>query len=142
VPPAIFTYPADALVISTPGGLVFADDGSGITFGEGLALTFPVVAPDDLGSLFPSYIPNAETLIYDALAAATSPHTYFPVDGTGISLPAAFSLPPDLADRLPAYLAGPTVAPTAAQPSDAADSPAVAGLDEYRYRDSNPPADP
>ena len=43
----------------------------------------------------------------------------------------------DAADRLRAYLAGPTVA----QSSDSAESPAVAGLDEYRYRDSNPPSD-
>jgi site-specific recombinase XerD len=42
------------------------------------------------------------------------------------------------ADRLTAYLAGLTVA----HPADSADSPAVAGLDEYRYRDSNPSGDP
>ena len=47
----------------------------------------------------------------------------------------------DAADRLTAYLAGPTVAQTVAQSPDSADSPAVAGLDEYRYRDSNPPSD-
>jgi integrase len=44
----------------------------------------------------------------------------------------------DAADRLTAYLAGPTVARTVAHPGDSAESPAVAGLDEYRYRDSNP----
>jgi hypothetical protein len=43
----------------------------------------------------------------------------------------------DAADRLTAYLASPTVAQTVAQCPDSADSPAVAGLDEYRYRDSN-----
>src|ERR1039458_3883454 len=92
MPPAIFTYPADALVISTPGGLVLP-----VTFGAGLPLTFPVVAPDDLGGLFPTYIPNAETIIFDVLLAATQPHTYFPDDGAGIGFPVVFSLPPDLA---------------------------------------------
>jgi integrase len=48
----------------------------------------------------------------------------------------------DAADRLTAYLAGPTVAQTVAQSPDSADSPAVAGLDEYRYRDSKPSVSP
>lgn len=42
------------------------------------------------------------------------------------------------AERLTAYLAGSTVAHTA----DSTEAPAVAGLDEYRYRDSNPSSSP
>lgn len=41
----------------------------------------------------------------------------------------------EAAERLTAYLAKSTVA----QPADSTEAPAVAGLDEYRYRDSNPP---
>jgi hypothetical protein len=44
----------------------------------------------------------------------------------------------EAADRLTAYLAKSTVARTVAHTADSADSPAVAGLEEYRYRDSNP----
>ena len=44
----------------------------------------------------------------------------------------------DAANRLIAYLAAPTVAHCGAAPLVAAKSPAVAGLNAYRYRDSNP----
>jgi hypothetical protein len=44
----------------------------------------------------------------------------------------------EAADCLSAYLAGPTVAQAVAHPPISGDPPAVAGLDEYRYRDSNP----
>lgn len=78
-------------------GLIFPEEG-GIQFGpEESPLRFPAVAPDGAASLFPSYLPNAEQLVWDTLNDATQTGAFFPEDTSiGIILPFTFGNPPDI----------------------------------------------
>jgi hypothetical protein len=102
VPPAIFTYPSVSVSPHEGGGLTFDPDGSGLPFGWSQwigepGILFPQVTPEDLGALFPAFIPNAETLVFDLLNEACQASTVFPQDGSGLPLPAAFEIPPGIA---------------------------------------------
>ena len=59
----------------------------------------PGVTVENIGRLFPTVIPDCETIIWQALNDATKASVPFPedVEGQGIFLPAAFSTPPGLA---------------------------------------------
>ena len=94
--PAIVTdYPVATTAQFTPGqGLAFPPDGSGLFFDAGYPLIFPPDAPADPASLFPSYVPQPEQAIFQAVADACSSRTPFPATGEGLALPAQFSIPP------------------------------------------------
>lgn len=77
-------------------GLMFAGDGSGLLFDAGYPLTFPALAPLDIGSLFPTVIPEVEQIIYQAVNDAANTRLIFPDDGDGLLLPATFNLLPNI----------------------------------------------
>lgn len=90
-------YPSP--VIGTPpagGGLTFPADGSGLTFDAGYPLTFAPETALDLQALFPTVIPAVEKIVYQHVLEACSARTIFPTDGSGLSLPFSFGIPPDL----------------------------------------------
>jgi hypothetical protein len=99
VSPQIAEIPTATVVIPAAEGLVFAEDGSGILLGpESLPLRFPSVATEGIEGLFPSYLPNAEQIVWDALNDATQSCLFFPEDDdpNGLTLPLTFSTPPDI----------------------------------------------
>jgi hypothetical protein len=96
--PVVAEYPTPQPTDLPPaGGLVFPADGSGLTFDAGYPLTFPSDPAGDLRSLFPSFIPQPEQIVYRAVKDACSRRALFPPDGQGLALPLAFAIPPDVA---------------------------------------------
>ena len=80
-------------------GLIFDEAGTGITLGpEEVPLRFPTVPPDDVEALFPTYIPNAEQIVWDALNDATQTCIVFPDDPESgpLLLPLTFETPPGI----------------------------------------------
>lgn len=57
----------------------------------------PGPTPENPGEVFPTWIPEAEVFVWEALDDATKTGIALPEDAEGIMVPAAFSLPPDLA---------------------------------------------
>lgn len=97
VSPQIAEFPTPTVTINPTEGLRFPATG-GLTFGpQGNPLRFPSVAPDNIGALFPSYLPNAEQIVWDAVNDSTLAGVFFPEDDpVGLTLPLTFDLPPDV----------------------------------------------
>lgn len=77
-------------------GLTFPSDGSGLTFDAGYPLTFAPAQPGDLSALFPAVIPQVEQIVYERVRDACSSRQIFPADGSGLTLPVSFDIPPDV----------------------------------------------
>jgi hypothetical protein len=95
--PVIVEVQTPSTTIPTSEGIAFPEEG-GITLGPAeVPLRFPSVAPEDIANVFPSYLPNAEQLIWDTLNDATQTGVLFPEDtNTGLILPITFETPPDI----------------------------------------------
>ena len=77
-------------------GLTFPLDGSGLTFDAGYPLTFAPGQPGDLSALFPAVIPQVEQIVFERVRDACNSRAIFPADGSGLTLPFAFNIPPDV----------------------------------------------
>jgi hypothetical protein len=96
ISPQIVEFATASVTYPVQEGLVFPQEG-GLSFGpEDAPLTFPSVAPANAAGLFPSYLPNAEQIVWDALNDATQCAAFFPDDGEGLPFPITFETPPNL----------------------------------------------
>ncbi len=97
MPEIVVEVQTPSAAIPTPEGLGFLEEG-GVVFGPDETPTrFPSVAPAGIANLFPSYLPNAEQLVWDTLDDATQTGVFFPEDtNVGLVLPFAFETPPDI----------------------------------------------
>jgi hypothetical protein len=95
--PAILEVPTPSVTLPRSEGLTFPEEG-GIVFGpQGLPLRFPAVAPEGIEGVFPSYLPNAEQIVWDTLNDATQVGVVFPEDSEGgLPLPLTFENPPGI----------------------------------------------
>lgn len=95
--PEIVELSTPSVTLPSQEGLTFPDEG-GLTFGpEGLPLRFPAVAPENLAAIFPSYLPRAEQIVWDALNDATQSCAIFPEDTeVGLPFPITFETPPNI----------------------------------------------
>lgn len=96
--PAVVEVQTPSVTRPVAEGLSFPEDGSGLLLGRSdFPLSFPAVAPTDVAELFPSYLPSAEQIVWDALNDETQSGVVFPEDTeSGLTLPLEFSNPPGL----------------------------------------------
>jgi hypothetical protein len=95
ISPQLAELETPAVAYPAQEGLTFPEEG-GLPLGpEEAPLKFPPVAPDGVASLFPTYLPNAEQIVWDTLNDSTQTGAFFPEDSEqGIPLPFAFETPP------------------------------------------------